>query len=182
MSVHEEVEEHIHHANDPFDKQVAGSMAIIAALLAIVSVLGQHYNTEKLLTQQQASDQWAYYQAKDIRRYTAQIATDQFGKADPALAKRYSSDAAKYKQQTSDIQDKAREFEKERDKLGTQANAFHIGEVFLELAIVLSSLAILAKRRPLFYGALGSGLVGVGIAVIGWCWFEYFVHTPPPGA
>jgi hypothetical protein len=42
---------------------VAGNMAIVAALLAIVSVLGQHYNTEELLKQQESSDQWAYYQA-----------------------------------------------------------------------------------------------------------------------
>ncbi len=74
MPAEQEVEEHIHHAHDPFDKTVAGTMAMIAALLAVVSVLGQHYNTEKLLNQQLISDQWAYYQAKDIRRYTAQVA------------------------------------------------------------------------------------------------------------
>ena len=52
MAEHEEIDEHIEHARNPFDKMVAGSMAIIAACLAVVSVLGQHFNTEKLLTQQ----------------------------------------------------------------------------------------------------------------------------------
>ena len=55
MSAEEEVKEHIEHAREPFEKMVAASMAIIAALLAVVSVLGQHYNTEELLKQQQAS-------------------------------------------------------------------------------------------------------------------------------
>lgn len=173
MSVHEEVEEHVHHAHGAFDKQVAGCMAIIAALLAIVSVLGTHFNTEKLLAQQQASDQWAYYQAKDIRRYTAQVAGDIFAqiKADQKMTKKYGQDSARYRDQTADIQEKARDFEKERDKMGRDADSFHLGEVFLELAIVLSSLAILTKRKPLFYGGLVSSVIGILIAAGGFYWF-----------
>src|SRR5947208_15532307 len=127
MSAHEEVEEHIHHAQDPFDKTVAGTMAIIAALLAIVSVLGQHFNTEKLLSQQKASDRSAFYQAKDIRRYSAQLAQDVLTqmKADPAVMKQYAQDSARYKKQTTEIQEQAREFERERDKVGRQADSFH---------------------------------------------------------
>ena len=76
MAEHEEVEEHVHHAKEPFDKLVAGTMAGVAALLAIVSVFGQHFNTEKLLNQQQSSDQWSFYQAKNIRRYVAGATID----------------------------------------------------------------------------------------------------------
>ena len=167
MSAHEEVEEQIHHAADPFDKTVAGTMAIIAALLAIVSVLGQHFNTEKLLNQQKASDQWAFYQAKDIRRYVAQVAQDSFAqaKADPQLAGKYGQDANRYKSQTAEIQDKAREFERERDHTGSRGDRFHFGEVFLEVAIVLSSLSILTRRRPLFVGGVASALIGMVIAI-----------------
>lgn len=169
MSVHEEVEEHIHHAHGTFDKIVAASMAFIAAILAVVSLLGQHFNTEKLLTQQQASDQWAYYQAKDIRRYTALVAGDLFAQIKGAdLQKKYASDANKYRKQTEDIQDKARDFEKERDKLGRQADSFHFGEVFLEVAIVLSSLAILMKRRAFYFGGVACAVVGVLISLVGW--------------
>lgn len=167
MSANEEVEEHIHHAADPFDKTVAGTMAIIAALLAIVSVLGQHFNTEKLLNQQKASDEWAFYQAKDIRRYVAQVAQDSFiqAKADSQLTGKYRQDANRYKQQTADIQEKAREFERERDHTGSRADRFHVGEVFLEVAIVLSSLCILTRRKPLFVGGVASALIGITIAI-----------------
>ncbi len=173
MSAEEEVTEHAQHALDPFDKVVAGTMAIIAAFLAVVSVLGQHYNTEKLLSQQRASDQWAYYQAKDIRHYMAQAAFDMLNgvKAESAVTKKYAADSDRYKNQTAEIQNEALEFEKERDKMGRQADFFHFGEVFLELAIVLSSLSILSKRKILFLGAICSAVVGAGIAVYGWVVF-----------
>jgi hypothetical protein len=172
MSVHEEVEEHIHHAQGGFDKLVAACMAFIAAVLAVVSLCGQHFNTEKLLAQQKASDMWAYYQAKDIRRYSAMMAQDLFTTyKSPELAKKYAQDSARYNKQNTEIQAKARDLEKERDTMGEEADSFHFGEVFLEVAIVLSSLAILMKRRAFFYGGLGSTLVGVIISVAGWIRF-----------
>ena len=163
----EQVEEHLHHAQNPFDKTVAGTMAIIAALLAVVSVLGQHFNTEKLLNQQLSSDQWAYYQAKDIRRYTAQVAQDTLIqlKSAPTAIQKYAEDGNRYKQQTAEIQAKAREYEKERDKTGRKADYFHFGEVFLEVAIVFSSLSILSKRRMLFIAGVLAAVIGVGVAL-----------------
>ncbi len=170
MSAEEEVEEHVQHARNPFDKTVAGTMAITAALLAVVSVLGQHFNTEKLLNQQFASDQWAYYQAKDIRRYTSQVAQDTLHglKADAGTVKKYADDEHKYKNQAAAIQDKAHEFEKERDKVGTKADYFHIGEIFLELSIVFSSLSILMKVRPLFLAGAAAAIVGIVISIVAW--------------
>jgi len=179
MPEQEEISEHIHHAQEPFDKVVAGTMAIVAALLAIVTVLGQHFNTEKLLLQQKASDQWAYYQAKDIRRYTAQIAGDMIGqiKGDAAVAEKYAQDSDRYRKQTAEIQDQARDFEKERDRLGKQADFYHFGEVFLEIAIVFSSLAILVKRRLLFIGGLVTASIGVIISLYGWIAYGLTAHA-----
>jgi hypothetical protein len=167
MAANEEVAEHVHEAHEPYDKIVAGTMAIIAALLAAVSVLGQHFTTEKVLNQQLASDQWAYYQAKDIRRYVAQVAADDMLelKAPPGVLQKYAHDADRYKSQSDAIQTKARDFEKERDKAGAQADGFHFGEVFLEVAIVFSSLAILFKRRPFFLAGVVSALIGLVIAI-----------------
>ena len=163
MAEHEEIEEHIHHAQEPFDKVVAGSMAIIAALLAVVSVLGTPFNTEMLLNQQKASDQWAFYQAKSIRRYSAQLGQDVLSqaKASADSVEKYVKDGQKYDKQMEQIQEQAKDFEKERNVSEARANRFHIGEVFLEIAIVLSSLAILAKRKPLFYLGGASAAVGV---------------------
>jgi dsDNA-specific endonuclease/ATPase MutS2 len=167
MSVNEEVEEHAQHAHDPFDKTVAGTMAIIAALLAVVSVLGQHFQAEELLDQQRASDQWAFYQAKDIRRYAAQVAEDTLVqmKGPAAPVSKYVQDEKRYDKQRSEIQEHARELEKERDKSARKAVRFHVGEVFLEVAIVFSSLSILMRQRALFMGGAAAALVGVVISV-----------------
>jgi hypothetical protein len=162
MSVHEELEEQIHHAHEPFDRKVAASMALIAALLAIVSVLGHILTTEELLHQQKASDQWAYSQAKDIRHYMAQVARDviQGTQNKIELASKYAQDDQRYKNDTAAIQIKAREFEQESYRDGREAFRMHIGEVFLEIAIVLSSLAILAKRKLMWWVAIASAAGG----------------------
>jgi dsDNA-specific endonuclease/ATPase MutS2 len=167
MPVNEEIEEHAHHAHEPFDKTVAGTMAIIAALLAVVSVLGQHFQAEELLDQQQASDQWAFYQAKDIRRYAAQVAEDTLMqlKGSAAPISKYVEDEKRYLKQRAEIQERAREFERERDKSARKAVRFHVGEVFLEVAIVFSSLSILLKQRALFMAGAGAALLGVVISL-----------------
>jgi hypothetical protein len=170
MSVEEEVEEHAHEAREPFDKMVAATMAIIAALLAVVSVLGQHFITEELLLQAKASDQWAYYQAKDIRRFTAEATRDMLGElkqSAPSGAK-YDKQAAKYKSDSEHIQEQARDLEHESERAGKKGNRFHFGEIFLEVAIVFSSLSILTKARLLFVLGVGCGIAGVIISATGW--------------
>jgi hypothetical protein len=164
MSEHEEIEEHIHHAHEPFDKAVAGTMAIIAATLAIVSVLGQHFNTEELLNQQKSSDQWAFYQAKKIRGYSAQEARDILLQLKPGseVAGTYAKDTEKEAKDVESIQEKAKEYEIESAQAGRRSVRFHLGEVFLEIAIVLSSLAILTKQRLLFI----VGTVGAAIGLV----------------
>jgi hypothetical protein len=166
MSANEEVEEHIHHAEKPFDKRVAGSMAIVAAFLAAVSVWGQHLTTEELLLQQRSSDQWAYYQAKSIRRYISETTRDTVAqvKGDAAVVKRYDQQADKYRKDGEDIQKEAQGLQNESEETGKKAVRVHGGEVFLEVAIVFSSLAILTKRTVLFGAGLVAGLVGLAIS------------------
>ncbi len=169
MSVNEELSEHTEHAKEPFDKKVAVTMAIIAASLAIVSVLGQVFSTEELLAQQQASDQWAYYQAKSIRRYESDIARDLFrtaatGEANAKSAETYSANAERYEKEGEEIQTEARKLETESRLKGQEALRMHIGEVFLEVGIVFASLAILTKRRVVWSTSIVSACIGVGIA------------------
>jgi len=165
MSEAEELQEHAEHAKNPFDKRVAATMAIIAAALAIVSVLGHIMTTEELLNQQKASDQWAYYQAKSIRRYQSEVARDLFAAMKLSdKSKEYTDNASKYRNDDEEIQKQAEELEKESHRHGQQALGAHFGEVFLEFSIVLASLAILAKRAVLWYGAMAAGLIGACIA------------------
>jgi hypothetical protein len=165
MSVSEELHEQSEHAKDPFDKRVAASMAIIAATLAIVSVLGHITTTEELLLQQKASDQWSYYQAKSIRRYESEVARDMFGALkNEAKSEEYTKNSERYRKDDDEIQKQAQELENESHIKGRQGLRLHFGEVFLEISIVLASLAILSKRALFWYSAMAGGAIG---AVIG---------------
>ena len=93
MSTGEELHEQAEHAahGEPFNKRVAATMAMIAAALALVSVLGHMATTEELLMQQKSSDQWAFFLAKSIRHYESVVASDILeAMAKPAVAATYT--------------------------------------------------------------------------------------------
>ena len=166
MSVDEDLQENAEKAREPFDRKVALTMAMMAAVMAIVSVAGQMLTTEELLNQQKASDQWSFYQAKDIRRYESDIARDMMAalSAGPAAINKYAANMERYDKDRAEIQAEAKKLENESHVHGARALRAHLGEVFLEIGIVLASLAILTKRRTMWLVSLLSGLVGAGTA------------------
>lgn len=165
MEAAEELKEDVEKAKEPFDKKVAATMAILAAALAVVSVLGHIMTTEELLLQQRASDQWNYYQAKSIRRYQSEVARDLFaGMKLGDQSAQYQKNSEKYRKDDEEIQKEAQGLERESHLRGQQALGFHFGEVFLEFSIVLASLAILTKRRMLWYMSMLSGAAGVVVS------------------
>jgi hypothetical protein len=167
MSTAEELQEHAEHAHHPFDKRVAATMAMIAAALAVVSVAGHIKTTEELLKQQESSDTWAQYQAKSIRRYDSEIARDIFAALDRAeQAKRYTDKMEGYAKDNEKIKKDAEAFKKESELSGKQAWWFHLGEIFLEIALVFASLAILTKRPLLYWTAVASSSVGIVLACL----------------
>ena len=56
-------------AENRFSRRVALVTAVFAVVLAIAALGGNHAMKEMLLSQQQSSDQWAFYQAKVIREH-----------------------------------------------------------------------------------------------------------------
>ena len=163
-TVQEELHEHAEHAKHPFEKKVAATMAAVAAALAIVAVLGHLAATEELLNQQKASDQWAFYQAKNIRRYESEIARDLMTAMKSEKADAYAKNADRYAEETKEIQKEAKGLEDESRLAGRKALRFHFGEIFLEIAIVLASLAILTKREAIWLAAVCGALAGILIA------------------
>ncbi len=165
MTVNEELHEHAEHAHDSFTRRAGAGMAIIAAALAVVAVYGHITTTEELLAQQKASNQWAYFEAKTLRRYQSDVAQDLLrampGEEAAKIAQKYKGNAERYEKEGEQIQEKAKEYETESALMGHRALRFHLGEVFLELAIVFSSLAILSHRGAFFYVAIFAAVIGV---------------------
>ena len=123
--------------------------------------------TEELLKQQESSDTWARYQAKSIRRYNSEIAKDFLNAINqPEMAKHYKEKIEGYTKDEEDIKKEADAQKKESLLSGNQAHWFHFGEIFLEIAIVFASLAILTKRDILYWTAVVSALIGIVLACL----------------
>src|ERR1700730_14362784 len=93
----QELREHAEHgAHEPSLAPVTLTMAIFAVLVAGVSLLGHRAHTEELLLQTKATDQWAYYQAKDIRRRSYEVFLDEIGLVTPTNAELAARTKQKY--------------------------------------------------------------------------------------
>src|SRR5579864_5920120 len=107
-----ELQEHAEHAkHDPTLAPVSLTMAVLAVLVAVVTLVGHRAHTEEVVLQAKASDQWAYYQAKNVRRHIDEFYIDltsvQPTTDAPALAKlreKYSGEASRYKDEQKGIE------------------------------------------------------------------------------
>ena len=247
-SPHEEAEHAAHHAQDPFDKRVAMSMVVIAAILAMVKVLGHRTHNDTLAYQiesgvhhTQESDQWNLFQAKKMREVLARqyaqnvllFSTPSKDGPAPALGllpdrdrrlkevmkeltdskvndpeasaekilvaadKRYQQllgeryapaqtgrvveaeiTADRYRAEGGAIMESAKAKKLDAEvSLGKskhkhhQAFFFDLGELGVEMAMVLSSVAILTKRPNYWYGGLLLGVAGLVSVALG-----FFAH------
>jgi hypothetical protein len=157
---------------------VTVTMAIFAVLVAAVSLLGHRAHTEEILLQTKATDQWAYYQAKDIRRRSYELFLDEVSvfslQNSEKVAKikdKYAKEVDKYRDQQNDIEGEARKAEDEVNLQGRRADRFDLGEVLLEAALVICSITLLTRKR-IFWGlGLVLGILGMAVGVSG-----FFTH------
>ena len=167
-----ELQEHAEHAkHDPTLAPISVTMAVLAVMVAVVTLLGHRAHTEEVVLQAKSSDQWAYYQAKNIRRHEDEIfvdlasvepTTDAAGSA--KLHDKYAGEAARYKDEQKEIEEKAREMEAEVDLVRKRADRFDLAEVFLEVGLVITSITLLSGRRLFWYLGVLLGVVGMVIA------------------
>src|SRR5205807_10317531 len=186
---HEELEEL---KGKAFTKRVALTTALYAVVLAIASLGGTNAMKHMLLAQQQSSDQWAFYQAKVIREhlYRAQALVMQAELADTAagrgprqekqqaLAARFAEEETRYNAEKKDIEKDAKKLEHERDVNRDKDPYFDYAEVLLQIAIVCSSVSILAASRPMFIFSLAVAGIGVVSTLNGFLLFTRlgFLH------
>jgi len=163
-----ELHEHAEHAkHDPTLAPVTLTMAILAVLVAVASLMGHRAHTEEVLKQAQASDKWAYYQAKDIRRHADDIFTSQLGmevtKNDAAekFTEKYKAESERYRDETKKLESEAHELEAERDAEQKKANRFDLGEVLLEIALVVTSITLMTGKKAFWLLGLLSAAIGL---------------------
>jgi len=168
------LEEQAEHG-DSLSQRIAIFTAILATVGAIVSFMGGHSissalfeKNQAVLHKAQASDQWAYYQAKAQRENFAILASEIV--TDPQRKDFYKKESARYSKEKADIKKSADAYEaafEEADRKATIAlkpyDNYGISITLLQISIALASVTALTRRRWLMYLAAAGALVGSGV-------------------
>jgi hypothetical protein len=171
----QELHEHAEHArHDPSAAPVSLTMAVLAVVVATVSLLGHRTHTEEVVFQNKASDEWAYFQAKSIRRHEDQLFVDlsslltaKDAGDTTTLREKYSEEAKRYGDEQKDLETEANRLQAETHLAGRKADRFDLSEVFLEIALVVTSITLLSKKPGFWYAGIVLGILGTGVAVTG---------------
>lgn len=160
--------------NNPLVLPVSLTISILAVLVAMTTLLGHRAHTEELLLQSRATDQWAYYQAKNIRGHEMEGIEDLLdtlaaGDKEQAVKMRekYAAQVEKYKSDKEDISEKAKNLENERDVFGRRGDRFDAGEALLEIGVVICSVCLLTKRKAFWVVGMLLGVAGLVTAATG---------------
>ena len=174
QEVHELHEQAHEVAHNPQLLPVTITMSILAVFIAVSSLLGHRATTDELLNQTKATDQWAYYQAKNIRRHSDEQIADVLSMMEfkdksegQKIIDKYSKEAERYKDEQKEIENEARKLEDESKLLQKKADKFDFGEIILEAALVITSMTLLTKWRIFWFAGMATGVVGVIIAILG---------------
>ena len=168
----QELQEHAEDAkHDPSLVPVTLTMAVLAVLVATVSLLGHRTGIEEVVLQNKTTDQWAYYQAKNIRRHSDELFADMISivnskdaEAAGKLQEKYRAEAERYRDEQKELDAKARELEQEAVLARGKTDRFDLGEVFLEIALVITSITLLSGRRLFWYLGLLFATAGIMVA------------------
>lgn len=184
MSVgHEQGPDHGHVG--PESKKIALLIAVLALVLAFSETLGKGAQTGALSYNIEASNLWAFFQAKTIRMTTLRTAAETAATqlplvADPrtkeAMEKQiadWKKTAARYdsepetREGRKELSERARTSETKRDRSLAAYHQYEMASAAAQIAIVLASAAIITAMSALVWIAGALGIAGVVFCVIG---------------
>jgi hypothetical protein len=157
---------------EPWLNLLALTTVILAVCATLATFKGGGYSTKTVLSQSQASDEWAHYQAKGIKGNLYELEALRLKReiqlapktAMPLLEQSLADvekKVAKYEGEKADIDKKARAFEVVKAEAQKHGAAFGLAVIFLQIGILLSSIAALLKQKPVYYVGLVVGVVGI---------------------
>lgn len=126
----------------------AVSISLLALLLAVTNYFAGRNSSAVLNGTIESNNLWAWYQAKNVRATIYEVTNNE-------------QKATKQRADMDEIMEKARAAEAKRDAAKAKSSYYSYSGMALQLAIVLSSAAILAVTLSLFYASIGVGAVGV---------------------
>jgi len=164
---------------------LALSTAIMAVLAALTTLYMGKFSSRAIMSQGLESDQWAHYQAKSIKGHTFEISRQalelqyrsQKGLAAEVAAdyettlKKYADETKRYDSEKKEIKAKAEKIAKAKHTAQDMGGNFAYALIFLQIAIMLSSLSSLTKKKYLWYIALAANLGWIFFFLDGWLLF-----------
>jgi hypothetical protein len=175
LEAHEHAEhaEHAAHEHDPFISRVAITVAVLAVLAAVAGSLetveggrALGASSEAVLHQDLATDAWDEFQADGLKKYMYTIAADSV----PAKAADYKAEAKKRSAKQDQDRAKATDDEAERDRLLRESQMHEDRHHWLtgaatlfEIGIAMSTVAIITRRKWLWYAATAFGIGGLAL-------------------
>jgi hypothetical protein len=186
MSAHESMEqaEHTKEAAGE-NRKIALLIAVIALCLALSETLGKGAQTESISKNVEASNLWAFFQAKSIRRTVVQTASDQsklsLGAVGDAAAKAalqkqiddWQKTAARYRSEpetgegTEQLAERAKHAEEERDLATAKYHHFELASAAFQIGIVLASATIITGMIALAWISGLLTLAGIAVTALG---------------
>jgi hypothetical protein len=186
MSDAHEQMEHAEHVEDAAhsNKRIALVIAILALFLALSETLGKGAQTAALSQNIEASDLWAFFQAKTIRQTILRTAAETNAielasfpdSAKTAMQKqidtynktidRFESDPQS-KEGRKELTDRARETEHRRDENFAKYENYEMASAAFQIGIVLASASVITGMLALVWGAMGLGVIGLAFTGFG---------------
>jgi hypothetical protein len=186
--------EHAEHASSE-NRKIALLIAVLALFLAISETLGKGAQTEVISKNVEAANDWAFFQAKSIRRTVVQTAAEQ-GKLAAASATDdatraavqkqiddWQKTAARYRSEpetgegTEQLAEKAKHAEHERDEAAAKYHHYELASAAFQIGIVLASATIITGMIALAYVSGILTLAGIVMTALG-VWWPHLLHLP----
>jgi len=184
--------EHAEHASGE-NRKIALLIAVIALCLALSETLGKGAQTESISKNVEASNLWAFFQAKSIRRTVVEVTADQArlslgvmgdDAAKAALQKQieaWQKTAARYrsepetKEGSEQLSERARHAEEERDLATAKYHHFELASAAFQIGIVLASATIITGILALAWISGLLTLAGIAVTAFG-VFSPYVLH------
>jgi hypothetical protein len=171
--LHETIHEKLEHEGGSFLKRIALTTAVLAAFAAVASLQAGATINEALLLkaeatreQAEASDQWAYYQAKGIKSAVQEASRTAWIAAGKTPPPEFEQTVQRYAKEQEEIQKAAHEKEHARDEKTAEADhllhrhhGFANAVALFQIAIALGAVAALTRAQSVWFGSI---LVGGG--------------------
>jgi len=150
-----------------FNMMVALSTAILAVIAAVSALLAGHAANEAVLEQIEAANKWNYYQSKSIKNTVLGSKLELLSALGKTPDSKDRDKLAEYKDDMEKIKKEAEEKEHESAVHMQHHVILARAVTFFQIAIALSAIAVLTKKKQLWLGSLGLGAIGAFFFVVG---------------